>query len=201
MADNSAAEEEGSDAPNSELSRNSENPEPSADKDYGSTNADHSQARPVRRLSADRWVDLLFTAALTTATIVNSCTSVRQLGLASGQLSVMRDQQRAWIKADLLTEGSLQYINGIGVSFPFRFSLTNVGHYPAFNVRTLAFLYTPQAANEDVFAVWKKRCADWKTETDVNKTAGFVILPGENTPSDKFTSLSRNSLSHWSIML
>ena len=74
------------------------------------------------------------------------------------------------------------------MSFPFRFSLTNVGHYPAFNVRMSAFLYTPQAANQDVFAVWKKRCADWKTETDVNKTAGFVIFPGKilrvtNSPS------------------
>jgi hypothetical protein len=62
-----------------------------------------------------------------------------------------------------------------------------VGHAPAYNVRTTAFLYTPATSTEDIFDTWKNRCEEWKKEGDIIKSMGFVMLPGDAAPSNKDT--------------
>ena len=145
------------------------------------------RSQRFRDLPADRWAELFFALALTLATIANVWVANRQWSAANGQLAVMRDQSRAWIKADLIFDGDFQYTKGIGALFPFHLQLFNVGHSPAYNVRTTAFLYTPATLTEDIFATWKSRCEGWKKESDVSKSSGFVMLPGEETPSNKDT--------------
>jgi hypothetical protein len=145
------------------------------------------KSKRFRDLPADRLAELFFALALTVATIANVCIANRQWSAANGQLAVMRDQARAWIKADLIFDGDFQYIKGLGASFPFHFQLFNVGHSPAYNVRTTAFLYTPATSTEDIFATWKSRCDRWKKESDFSKSSGFVMLPGDTDPSNKDT--------------
>jgi hypothetical protein len=143
--------------------------------------------RAFRDLPADRWAELLFTLALTAATIASVCIAIWQWSVANGQLTVMRDQSRAWIKADLIFDGDFRYTKGIGAFFPFHFLLSNVGHSPAYNVRTTAILYTPATLTEDIFAAWKSKCDGWKKESDLSKSSGFVMLPGDKSPSNQST--------------
>lgn len=110
-----------------------------------------------------------------------------QWNVLSGQLSVMRAEQRPWIKAEPVLDGDFQFIEGLGDTFPFHFNLTNVGHAPAFNVQTSAFLYAPKKANEDIRATWKERCELLKNSSKIGSGDGFVLLPGETAPSNKNT--------------
>jgi hypothetical protein len=132
----------------------------------------------------DRKIELALAAAITLATAVNVGVTALQWGVARGQLTVMRVDQRAWIKAPIRIDGDLTYNSDIGLSLPFHFDLTNIGHAPAFNVRTLAFLYTPQDDNEDYTKVWKTRCEDFKRGSDEIKAYGAVIFPAETAPSN-----------------
>lgn len=146
MSDNEAAQDKASDAEKlifDRLERLQSNPDSHSNKSYRSANRDKKWSRPFRNISADRWAELLFALALTVATILNAFIANRQWIAANGQLNAMRDQARAWIKASPIKDGDITYINGIGLSFPFHFDLTNVGHLPAFNVETLSILYTP----------------------------------------------------------
>jgi hypothetical protein len=74
-----------------------------------------------------------------------------QTKILANQLTFSQTLERAWIKADLIFDGDLQYVKGIGKTFPFHLQLTNVGHTPAYNVRSIAFLYTPVTSTEDIF--------------------------------------------------
>jgi hypothetical protein len=110
-----------------------------------------------------------------------------QWDVYSGQLSVMRAEHRAWVKADPIIDTDFIPIKDFLSAFGFHFDLTNVGHAPALNVRTLALLYSQQSENEDLRTVWKEKCKAFEAESDIEKASGFVLLPGETAPSNKDT--------------
>jgi hypothetical protein len=168
MTDSNAANNEGADAP---LPVPVQNPEPGAGKNGNAADDNQQQHMPNwRRLGADRWVELLFTAALTGATILNSCTSVRQSTIANGQLAIMQADHRAWISAfPINLVGSLTH-NASGLSFTMQFTLKNTGRSPS---RTTFVSFAPSLSGQGP-QVTKKVCSDAE-----NSMFGLTIFPGD----------------------
>jgi hypothetical protein len=148
-------------------------------------------SEPFFDLRLSHWIEVLLTVALIGVGVGQIMIYLHQAiimdtqaNIASRQLSLSESIERPWIKASIVKDGDLTYVSGVGVTFPFHFDLTNVGHLPAFNVQTLSLLYTPQKG-EDVMAVWRKRCDDWKRQSDAITTAGTVLFPGQTSPSNE----------------
>ena len=154
---------------------------------------------------ADRgrhWLDFVtagfaFLAAL--GSISAAAVGFFQWDVYRRQLAVMLSEQRPWVRADPVIDGDFFYAKGLGATLPFHFDLTNVGHAPAFGVKTRSTLYTPQKANEDIRATWKAVCRSEQDQTGIAKGFGFVLFPGETARSDKdslgaFTLLTDESI-------
>jgi hypothetical protein len=168
MTDNNAANNGGAEAP---PPGPVQNPERGVGKNGNA--ADGNQQQPLlnwRRLGVDRWVDLLFTAALTGATILNSCTSVRLSTIANGQLAIMQADHRAWISAfPINLVGSLTH-NDSGLSFTMQFTLKNTGRSPS---RATFVSFTPSFSGQGP-QVTKKVCSDAE-----NSMLRLTIFPGD----------------------
>jgi hypothetical protein len=113
--------------------------------------------------------------------------SNRQLEITKSQTSLMAFQERPWIKANLVVDGDFVFQPGIGYFAPFHLNLTNIGHLPAFDVRSGVYPYTPQKAGEDMIAVWRERCKATDKESEAVPTFGTVLFPEEKARSDRDT--------------
>jgi hypothetical protein len=87
----------------------------------------------------------------------------RQAGAALGQLKVMRDEQRPWIKVEPDEIGDFFVSNGLGTpqaDLIAHFKLTNVGRAPAFHVRFFvwAFVSSFEPENKNVATEQQRRC-------------------------------------------
>jgi hypothetical protein len=168
MTDNNAANNGGAEAPPPEPDQN-----PERDVGKKGNAADGNQQQPMpnwRRLGADRWADLLFTAALTVATILNSCTSVRQWTVANGQLAIMQADHRAWISASPINLVESLTHNASGLSLTMQFTLKNTGRSPS---RATFVSFTPSLSGQGP-EVTKKVCSDAE-----NSMFGLTIFPGD----------------------
>jgi hypothetical protein len=94
-------------------------------------------------------------------------------------------QERPGIKADLVIDGEFVFEPGFGYYAPFHLNLANIGHLPAFDVRSGVYPYTPQKEGEDVIDVWRERCRAMDKESDAIPTLGTVLFPEEKARSDR----------------
>ncbi len=112
----------------------------------------------------------------------------RQAEAAQGQLRVMRDEQRPWIKVQPEEIGDVLMSNGLGpqATLFVSFRLTNVGRTPAFNVRFLVegfaygFRYNILAERNAVLGEQHRRCERVRHEQIDNPARGVILFPGDS---------------------
>lgn len=125
---------------------------------------------------------LNFLASLLQWSVLNSTEKAmqRQVGVMQNQLAVMVADQRPWIKVEATIAGPFTFFEPAGFAdMPRHFTLTNVGHSPAFNVRLTAWSFLLSLNHHDLEREWEERCENFKRIPLDNPARGMILFPSD----------------------
>jgi hypothetical protein len=104
---------------------------------------------------------------------------------AGRQIRTMENDQRPWVKVEPEIAGRLEFIVGGFGNLPLRFTLTNVGKSPAFNVTVVPWGFLSFQGHNDPLKELRARC-DWLRDQPLDNPArGSVLFPGDRVPWDQ----------------
>ena len=162
---------------------------------------EHNNAGNRSIITIDRAIEIMLIGVLATAAVVQlrlyniqtgfmkaqTSISTAQTYISAEQTKLVSIQTRPWIKADLVIDGDFFFQEVVGYYAPFHLNLTNIGHSPAFDVRTGVAPYVPQKKGEDMLAVWRERCEANRKISDTVPHFGTVLFPDEQGRIDRDT--------------
>ncbi|HEY4940349.1 MAG TPA: hypothetical protein VII56_02895 [Rhizomicrobium sp.] len=143
-------------------------------------------------LSVSDWLMVFFTAVIAAATVWSAVVVRGQQVIMQGQLDEMRNEQRAWVYADIDPNASL-VINGWDGVVPLQIVLHNVGKSPATQILTFAHLYPISGSGPNVSVRDYPSLCYAKTYSEM----GSHIFPGQSIPATR--SLSQAETGSWDV--
>jgi hypothetical protein len=99
---------------------------------------------------------------------------------AGRQITIMEDDQRPWVKVETEIAGPLEFIIGGFGNLPLRFTLTNVGKSPAFNVTLVPWGFLVFQGHNDTHKEQRERCGSRRDQPLDNPARGSVLFPGDH---------------------
>ncbi len=137
--------------------------------------------------------ELFLGFVIAAATVVNVCVAYRQWaamiqnnGIASGQLEVMQNEKRPWIKVSVSTKDPLRFSEWSGdkgILIRLQFELKNAGDAPAVNLRVFSQI-RPHPGNpkrSELDGPQNEACIQARTQADENAIGGIAIFAGDST--------------------
>jgi hypothetical protein len=127
----------------------------------------------------------IFTLALAVFAAYAWKESKRGTEAIEGQLRVMRDQNRPWIRANITIARPIMFTDWAKSKFlnvPLLFELKNFGNIPAINIRvtTLVSPHPGNAAKQVLDASEGVACKQSRELADSDKIGGVASFPGES---------------------
>jgi len=104
---------------------------------------------------------------------------------ADRQIGIMENDQRPWIKVETEIAGPFDFHAGGLANLPLRFTLTNVGKSPAFNIRLGAWGYLIFPGHNDPHKEQAQRCEWLRGQPLDNPARGSTLFPGDRVPWDQ----------------
>jgi hypothetical protein len=134
--------------------------------------------------NTDKWM-IGFNSVIAVGGIISAIIFYNQLSVMQGQLKAMETDQRPWIKVEAEISQGLQVHGGDGI-LPTKFTLTNVGHTPAFNVQleVWGFVSVPGV---DIMAEQKERCERVRNQPLDNPARGAILFPGDSMDPSRYS--------------
>ncbi len=135
-------------------------------------------------IGADRWIELGLAGAIMIATAINVIVAYYQWSAANGQLNVMREQARAWVRADISLDGPVvftEWANDRFINVRLKFELKNFGSVPAVNTRIMTAIVPFGGADrqERLDRAQADMCKVARQSADGNKIGGTTAFPTE----------------------
>ncbi len=129
-------------------------------------------------------IELLFTAAIVSATWASVYVTNGQWSAATKQLDVMKEQSRPWIRVDITFARPIMFTQWAGqkhVNMSFKFDIKNFGQIPAINIRI--FTHVQQNPTGDrkfvLDADQSGVCRSAMETADRDKSGGVAAFPQE----------------------
>jgi hypothetical protein len=128
-------------------------------------------------------------------TVVIAGAAIYSAWVFQGQLSLMRDADRPWVKVDITVTSPLTYDRN-GMNIGLTFILTNVGKSPADNVSIAPRLVTA-FMGDDLEQIQKRICENRAASAE-DKWLRYVLFPGDPLPQQiRFQMSTAEVDSHW----
>jgi hypothetical protein len=170
---------------------------PQEDIASGGKPDDEPRGEPKNRLNFKVAAELFLGLVIALATVINVYVAYRQWsamvqnnGIASGQLEVMQNEKRPWIKVSVSIVKPLLFSdwNGNkGLSVNLQFDLKNAGDAPAVNVRIAPQIEVhPGNPNRRELDIPQNAiCARARMQADENAIGGVAIFPGDSFQAEQ----------------